>query len=48
MRWSRLFTFAAGYPFALGAVAAATALFVPLRAFMSADTAVLLYIPPSL
>ncbi|HEX9094153.1 MAG TPA: ATP-binding protein [Coriobacteriia bacterium] len=45
MRWSRLFTFGGGYPFALAAVAATTALLVPFRSFMSADTAVLFYIP---
>jgi two-component system sensor histidine kinase KdpD len=45
MRWSRLFTFAGGYPFALAAVAVTTALLVPFRSYLSADTAVLLYIP---
>jgi len=45
MTWFRVYTYRGGYPFAALAVAAATALLLPFRAFLLPAQAMLLFLP---
>jgi two-component system sensor histidine kinase KdpD len=45
MTWSRLYNYRGGYPFAVLAVAAATALLMPFRVYLHPAQAMLLFVP---